>query len=384
MAETVLKELTWGTSKVVVEVARRDALGRTIDTTYATKAEVPGSVNWGNLEGKPFNSVGTSNGLQTTGNVLDINQNVIATKSWANTTFATKSDVSTVFDFKGTKDTVQNLPSSGNVTGDVWYVTETQGEYVWVGTKWEPLGPAIDLSGYATVEALNDLEDIVDSKVSSTSSAFTADKIVLGAGGKSIKPSSYSIVSTVSGSTTAIPTDAAVKSKIDTVTTLANNKVGIVGTTELTDGRIILGGGGKDVKLHTAGIVTSVTENNAGLVTSGGVYNALQNYATLTALAGKQNILTSTQLNAVNSGINSVKVTTYDGYASQIAGKQDELNGSQMAAVNSGITSTLVSQFKNKQDKLTEGDGISIGTDAGDRLVIDTVLKAANVTINLQ
>lgn len=354
MAETVLKELMWGTSKVVVEVARRDALGRTIDTTYATKAEVPGTVNWGNLEGKPFNSVGTNNGLKISTNVLDIDQNIIATKSWANTTFATKSDVSTVFDFKGTKDTVENLPSSGNVTGDVWYVTETQGEYVWVGTKWEPLGPAIDLSGYATVQALNDLEDIVDSKISSTSSVLTADKIVLGAGGKSVKSSTYNIVSIISGSTTGIPTDAAVKQKIDTIETLVNNKVGIVGTTELTNGRIILGGGDRNVKLHTAGIVTSVTQSSTGLITSGGVYTALQNYATTTALTAA------------------------------LDEKQDSLTGTQLSAVNSGITSTLVTQFKNKQDKLTEGDGISIGTDSGDRLVIDTVLQATNVTINLQ
>ena len=41
MAQTILKELTYDDSKVVVEVARRDAQGRTIDTTYATKAELP-------------------------------------------------------------------------------------------------------------------------------------------------------------------------------------------------------------------------------------------------------------------------------------------------------------------------------------------------------
>lgn len=356
MAETVLKELMWGTSKVVVEVARRDALGRTIDTTYATKAEVPGTVNWGNLEGKPFNSVGTSNGLKISTNILDIDQNIIATKSWANTTFATKSDVSTVFDFKGTKDTVENLPSSGNVTGDVWYVTETQGEYVWVGTKWEPLGPAIDLSGYATVEALNALEDIVDSKISSSSSALTADNIVLGDGGKSVKSSSFSIVNTLDAGQYNIPTSLAVLKAIDDLEDVVNLKVGITGTAVLTDGRIILGAGDKNVKLYTAGIVTNVTSGNAGLVTSGGVYTALQDYATTTslttALDEKQDNLTSTQLSAVNSGITSTKVSTYDGYASQIAGKQNNL---------------------------TAGNGITISSDT-----IASVITASDVTINLQ
>lgn len=45
MAQTILKELTYDGSKVVVEVARRDAQGRTIDTTYATKAELAEKVD---------------------------------------------------------------------------------------------------------------------------------------------------------------------------------------------------------------------------------------------------------------------------------------------------------------------------------------------------
>jgi hypothetical protein len=39
-------------------------------------------------------------------------------------------------------------------------------------------------------------------------------------------------------------------------------------------------------------------------------------------LAGKQDALSTAQMNAVNSGITSAKVSTYDGYAAQIAGKQ--------------------------------------------------------------
>ena len=45
MAQTILKEFTYDGSKVVVEVARRDAQGRTIDTTYATKAELAEKVD---------------------------------------------------------------------------------------------------------------------------------------------------------------------------------------------------------------------------------------------------------------------------------------------------------------------------------------------------
>lgn len=59
-------------------------------------------------------------------------------------------------------------------------------------------------------------------------------------------------------------------------------------------------------------------------------------------LSGYQKSLTATQLNAVNSGITSAKVSTYDGYAS---GKQNALSTSQLAAVNSGITSDAVEKI---------------------------------------
>ena len=61
---------------------------------------------------------------------------------------AINNAVTTVFSYKGTKQTIQSLPSTNNKTGDVWHVTETQGEYVWNGSSWEELGSIIDLTGY--------------------------------------------------------------------------------------------------------------------------------------------------------------------------------------------------------------------------------------------
>lgn len=67
---------------------------------------------------------------------------------------AISSAISTVMDYKGTKATVSALPSSGNKNGDVWHVTETDGEYAWNGTEWEELGSTIDLSGYVQASEL--------------------------------------------------------------------------------------------------------------------------------------------------------------------------------------------------------------------------------------
>ena len=68
----------------------------------------------------------------------------------------------TVFDLKGTKATVQDLPSSGNEIGDVWYVTAEQVGYIWLNDgatdKWEQFGAPIDLSGYVQyVDIINNL-----------------------------------------------------------------------------------------------------------------------------------------------------------------------------------------------------------------------------------
>lgn len=61
---------------------------------------------------------------------------------------AISSAISTVMDYKGSKQTVAQLPSTGNKNGDVWHVVENDGEYAWNGTEWEELGSVIDLSGY--------------------------------------------------------------------------------------------------------------------------------------------------------------------------------------------------------------------------------------------
>jgi hypothetical protein len=47
------------------------------------------------------------------------------------------------------------LPSSDNITGDVWHVTADGGEYAWNGSEWEPLGMIVDLSGYAQLSGAN-------------------------------------------------------------------------------------------------------------------------------------------------------------------------------------------------------------------------------------
>ena len=68
--------------------------------------------------------------------------------------YLTEADIPSVFIYKGTVPTIEDLPTTGNKKGDVWTVVENGAEYVWDSTKWEYLGQLLDLDGYATKEDL--------------------------------------------------------------------------------------------------------------------------------------------------------------------------------------------------------------------------------------
>lgn len=78
--------------------------------------------------------------------------------------------VSAVMRYKGSKDTYAELPTEGNIVGDVWNIANADAEHgikagdnvAWNGTGWDVLGGAVDLSGYATKTDLNDKVDKVE------------------------------------------------------------------------------------------------------------------------------------------------------------------------------------------------------------------------------
>lgn len=76
------------------------------------------------------------------------------------------SGLGSVLNYKGVRQSSDELPLTGNVQGDVWIVATDNSEYVWTlaegsGTiaGWEKLGPLINLSGYKTKQtAVSDPE----------------------------------------------------------------------------------------------------------------------------------------------------------------------------------------------------------------------------------
>lgn len=60
--------------------------------------------------------------------------------------------VAGVYRYKGSVETEADLPKTGNVTGDVWNVTEDGQNWAWDGEKWDSLRGIVDLGAYSTTE----------------------------------------------------------------------------------------------------------------------------------------------------------------------------------------------------------------------------------------
>lgn len=67
----------------------------------------------------------------------ELNNKIDSTKTSLLSEIDTK--LQSVFEYKGTKTTVNDLPKTGNKKGDTWNVTDTDHNYVWDGTKWDKL-----------------------------------------------------------------------------------------------------------------------------------------------------------------------------------------------------------------------------------------------------
>lgn len=96
------------------------------------------------------------------------------------------------------------------------------------------------------------------------------------------------------------------------------------------------------------GTVITVKMNGANKTTS--AEGVVDLGTVITDISGKQDNLTADQIEAVNSGITSDKVATYDGYATS---KQATLTTTQMDVVNSGITAAKVTTYDGYADSIS-------------------------------
>lgn len=195
--------------------------------------------------------------------------------------------ITNVYRYKGSC-AYADLPTTGNVTGDVWNVTNANGNfpagtnYAWDGKKWDALGGSVDLTPYAKTEVVNGQIQTVnqeitklDSKVGKFSGATVAEFTSL----KQYANDTFATKTALQTAQTDITTayTNAIGSAKDEVytsaTTFANNKVTAATSTlnqniQKVDGRVTdLSGVTKTVKTTAdKAVQTGTTNNGSGVV----------------------------------------------------------------------------------------------------------------------
>ena len=108
--------------------------------------------SYNDLLNKPFIPTKTSEIINDSGyitkNVSDLANYYKKTETYNKTEIDSK--ISSVYKYKGTVATYDDLPSTSLTVGDVYNVESDGSNYAWTGTTWDKLGGEIDLSDYYT------------------------------------------------------------------------------------------------------------------------------------------------------------------------------------------------------------------------------------------
>lgn len=117
-----------------------------------------------------IDSIGTvPSGSTVMDEIGDVDSDLQGYKTTVAETYATKSEISAAFVYKGTKSSYDQLPSSWNKVGDVWNITNADpthwvkaGDNVaWDGSAWDVLGGVTDLTNYFN-KSNDDADDILE------------------------------------------------------------------------------------------------------------------------------------------------------------------------------------------------------------------------------
>lgn len=72
--------------------------------------------------------------------------------STAESTYAKKTDLSSLYKYKGSVSSYSDLPSTGQTVGDVYNVEADGMNYAWDGTSWDALGAAFTINSITNTE----------------------------------------------------------------------------------------------------------------------------------------------------------------------------------------------------------------------------------------
>ena len=106
-------------------------------TQYAQLSDIPSIPNLSLVDASDTTANPLISGLAVNGHQITVTRKSLADLGLAS-----------AYKYKGSVATVENLPTSNNVTGDVYNVESNGVNYAWDGSKWDSLGGTVDLSGY--------------------------------------------------------------------------------------------------------------------------------------------------------------------------------------------------------------------------------------------
>ena len=128
------------------------AAANTNTTQIATTAFVQTAIS-GKQDTLTFDSTptsGSSNPVTSGGIHTALGNYVLSTT--AESTYAKKSDITSMYKYKGSVATVSDLPSTGQTVGDVYNVESTDMNYAWNGTAWDLLGSIFQITSITNAE----------------------------------------------------------------------------------------------------------------------------------------------------------------------------------------------------------------------------------------
>lgn len=129
------------------------------DFTTAEKSKLDGLENYT----LPTATADTLGGVKV-GAGLNINQGVLSATGggtadsvdWSNVQnkpdLALKSDLTSIYRYKGSVQNYASLPTTGNTVGDVWNVSATGMNYAWTGEDWDALGQEFQIEAITNGE----------------------------------------------------------------------------------------------------------------------------------------------------------------------------------------------------------------------------------------
>ena len=66
--------------------------------------------------------------------------------------YAKKSDITSMYRYKGSVASYADLPTTGNTAGDVWNVEDSGMKYAWTGEAWDALGSVFSITAITAAE----------------------------------------------------------------------------------------------------------------------------------------------------------------------------------------------------------------------------------------